>query len=307
MSKRNIHQETPQAAKGSKHRHSFVDLPGEIRNRIYAYYYDDMVTEFMSKRADYALPSQTCHITDHVGRRMRRSYFVGQRRLQDKAFADWQKSSMSLLLTSHWLATEAAKYLYQETQFYFQGHKFIKNFIRHTAIDSRSFITKLTISYRPRNSSRFREDEVLKVKEDANWDSAFELASKSLPNLRELYIAVFILASPFRLTLGESWARTVLRFHIGKMPLLEEVGVSLSSSQATRARPIVRSRISPEDPTMTFHRHVHDLFAGVLRKKISGLSDEEAVREYREALFGDDGALDTYAADALYIVEDVIP
>ncbi|KAH7132459.1 hypothetical protein B0J11DRAFT_521748 [Dendryphion nanum] len=181
----------------------FLGLPGELRNRIYGYYFQkEFRVELMAKGVILgdkkpkmvklcfggpvsARPKETPRTATMT---LRVSRKLGQYKRVDGLLTQWDSSLSAIPFVCKQIHSETIGFLYRKTTFVFAAPKRILNFL--AAISTRSLvnITKLHLHYSAYGEPKMLPDRVWSAKHRASWAAACRVASKRLDNLQVLEI-----------------------------------------------------------------------------------------------------------------------
>ncbi|KAF3038874.1 hypothetical protein E8E12_009022 [Didymella heteroderae] len=192
---------------------SFHDLPGEIRNKIYQFYFlDDYRCELVGVGCDLTvqapktlkLPSNTNHtcmphrhwqpnnstrpvqVTIRFPRLSRPGWGPYSK---DKS---WLTAHGALILVSKQVCAEALPLLYHQITFVFEAPRRITQFLARVPAQSHFNITKLHLCYTTYGNPAAASDVKWQEKHIESWTRVCRAATKSFTCLRELDLDVWI-------------------------------------------------------------------------------------------------------------------
>lgn len=206
----------------------FLGLPGELRNRIYTYYFEDEYrAEFaadnfvfeqrtfqpLNPSPDQSGPLQKyiyepiqplnpspnlaapCHKYIYEKEKLtatpktiRISWRLGKYLRVDGCRTKWETSLCPLILVCKQVHYETIAFLYQDTTFVFQGTKRIINFGQTVPKRNLKRITKLRLHYKCYDEPALRGDLMFMHKHIATWNNACRALAKHLTALEHLEV-----------------------------------------------------------------------------------------------------------------------
>jgi hypothetical protein len=220
----------------------FFDLPGEVRNDIYEYYFDTPFrTEIGPSQAKFGPvydttppPLEKQHIraikclrltfrknspkqSKTEPRKVRTTTaFAGHGRklnVPDKDIVNWESSISGLMLVCKQVYAETVQLHYAYTTFAFSNSiNRLEKFISNTPIQYLSCIHNMEIHYRSYGHPVDPQLQGIKEKTDKKWHSICTTASLKLVGLKKLRITAHVIASPYYLEFSETWVKPLLEF-----------------------------------------------------------------------------------------------
>jgi len=169
-------------------RHSrFMQLPGEIRNRIYEWYFKQ-TTVVLRTHKDlqpewHPLAGMHRGEYGYYESRLRK----GREDLLDKDDVDWQSSFTALHLTCRTTYAEAILFMYSKPTFYLENAKMLQALIRKSPAQYLHCITALSIMYHVPSG---RSDSLSLVARIRAWTKSLLSTAKSMPKLERLQLTV---------------------------------------------------------------------------------------------------------------------
>jgi hypothetical protein len=298
----------PPARKTAK---GFMALPGEIRNRIYHYYFEDSYRcEIAAKgyRFDrHTTPGRSaqqmlCGIkkdSDPLPQyaiSVRISRPLGSRDVNQGLRTIWPSSLCSLILVCKQVHTETIKDFYGRITFVFNAPRRIDNFLSTASALCIQNITRLQLHYIAYGEPRYANDCSWMEKHRKTWRRACEKISKKLTGLQELEIWVHNSHPAPKFNLGVDWVQPLIQFRrlttspklIGNrrhyddrraQPVLKTVNVHVDTNTAVLLDP--RNRV-----LTTASMELHRLFGQAISLIILGYSADEAMKEFDAAWTG---------------------
>lgn len=190
---------------GKKNPVTFLDLPGEIRTKIY----------------ELSFPTTRVEITraparPEEGNKRRLTHKTLPLRGEDHQIdetADIPKSvPFGLVLASRQIYKETVCYLYSNTQFVFNSSKALKRFVLKPRCACQAYVHSMELNRVVNGEPRLTFFRKFKLKGDIQWERICRVISWSFPGLKELYFDVDIHDWPIKLRLDEDWAMPILCF-----------------------------------------------------------------------------------------------
>ncbi|KAH6009307.1 hypothetical protein HBI84_048840 [Parastagonospora nodorum] len=279
----------------------FLSLPGEVRNQIYACYFESQFRcEIASKGANFHPPKpktvklwagsystksptlqhtsstkEDTPLTIRVSRPLCKYTIV--RGIQ----TNWLASLFAVNLVCKQLHAETLPFLYQNTVFVFDAPKRILSFLGVVSNSKLAYITKLQLYYTTYGSPRMAADGVWQSKHRQSWLRACTAASKKLVSLQSLRIWICVLDSPLRCNLREAWVLPLLQFRrlTRDTQTLKAVDIDFRTGLSGFSFANQPLRHASED--------LHRLFGQAIRLAILGAKEEVAMKGFNEAWEGE--------------------
>lgn len=195
---------------GKKRGLTFLDLPGELRTKIY----------------ELSFPTTRVEVT----RAPAKSKEDNQRRLTHKALAPRDEDHkidrnafipksmpFGLVMASKQVYKETVCYLYSNTQFVFHSSKALKRFVLNSRCACQAYVRSMEIHRVVNGEPHLTFFRQFKLKGDIRWERMCRVISWTFPGLKELYFNVGIHDWPIKLRLDEEWARPILYFAENKV------------------------------------------------------------------------------------------
>lgn len=217
----------------------FLDLPGEVRNEIYKYYFtDEYRCEIVGKgteldplghkmtRLGFAQPQKTFAIRGGKVVRevipfmpresiaVRFSGRLGKYKAANGRETSWESSLCALILVSKLIHRESIVFFYHRTTFVFNAPKRISSFLQVIPAANLALVTKLELHYSNYGHERFigaSGKDSRQAHIDA-WTKSCKAIAKKLVNLRELNIWIYATQDPLWFDLREKWLTPLLCF-----------------------------------------------------------------------------------------------
>ncbi|KAF2263610.1 hypothetical protein CC78DRAFT_581326 [Lojkania enalia] len=296
----------------------FLSLPGELRNRIYDYYFEeDFRIEVAAKgtRLMYRVPKfmKLClgivnkatvymhqeRLQETTPRTLRMPRRLGRYKRIDGIVTDWSTSLCALVLVCKKVYYEAILFLYQNPTFVFAAPRRILNFLEFVQEDALGFIKKLQLHYNTYGSPFQAKDDTWASKHLCTWTTACKAASKKLVNLQKLEIWLKVNENPLCFDLRREWLKPLLQFR-----RLGNHKKAVADKETFPAREIHNHK-RLRDVKVHFRTYwtgpqhfpqiseladassdLHHLFAEAIVLAILGSSEEEAMSGFKKAWEG---------------------
>jgi hypothetical protein len=192
----------------------FMGLPGELRNEVYGYYFQEgfrceiaakeagfdqladkappepiKLCVGMFKQATMPTPSQLPVFKN--GKKsepavLRVSRCWGNYKHVQGRLTKWETSLCALVLVCKQIHRESVIFLYHNTKFVFESPKRINNFFRWVPTANLFYVTKLQLHYVPHH------DDEWKATHQLAWSNVCKAFTKKLVNLQDLTIFIHV-------------------------------------------------------------------------------------------------------------------
>jgi hypothetical protein len=301
---------TPKRVRG------FLGLPGELRNLIYHYYFQqEFRVEIAAKGAEFAVeaPRTIKLCLGTVNRdgsvfkyqpkpkkvlpmtlRMHRQH--GHQNRVDGLRTNWATSLSALVLVCKQVHAEAIVFLYQNTTFVFNAPKRIINFLGIVSKNNQANITKLQLHYSTYGHPRLVEMQKWKRKHGESWHAACISASKRLVHLQALEVHIHV-NTHTKFDLREDWVQPLLHFrrltcagracgNQEKHCKIHNLGIVKIHLQTRWRRRWTPSNVLRYPELEDACDDLHSYFSQTLELAIHGFSEETALAEFKEAWNG---------------------
>jgi hypothetical protein len=212
--------------------HGFLGLPGEVRNRIYNYYFEeDLRCEIAAKgehfdnkkektiklclgtvNKDGPVYKYSKTPTPDTPRTLRISKRLGYRSLLHRTQTSWLSSPYTLVFVCKQIHHESLLFVYHNTTFVAAAPRRIMNFLQVLPKKNLSYITKLHLHYTTYGNPRLLKDCVWQQKHLDSWTDTCKAASKRLVNLQELEVWLQVNTTPLFFDLRQAWLKPMLHF-----------------------------------------------------------------------------------------------
>lgn len=181
----------------SKKIRGFLGLSGELRNKIYRYYFQEgFRCEVAAKGSDFC--SNRTRRERGCPNILRMSRKLGNYKRVDGIQTNWSNSLCALILICRQVHHEAIIFLYQKTTFIFDAPKRITNFVEAVPGKNLANFTRVEMHYSTYGHPKSSNDQIWKEKHHASWSRAYKVAAKSLINLQVLKITVCTIVASFK-------------------------------------------------------------------------------------------------------------
>lgn len=200
----------------------FLNLPGEIRNKIYAHAFKPEFFEIrFADKAEgsltYRLPNRPRNMQPHLEPdvSLRRRLYDWPRRVQSKESIPVFKLSpgpTAFLLTCKKVNEEASPLFYAKSAFTFQNLRAFDRFLNTLGPRSKASIRSLHLTHHTAGNAFDTLYQPFTRKFDQKWDNLCWKASEELLNLEELSIDLMINEVPISFDTSEKWMMALLSF-----------------------------------------------------------------------------------------------
>ncbi|KAF2474839.1 uncharacterized protein BDR25DRAFT_384230 [Lindgomyces ingoldianus] len=313
---------SPTVASSPNRVRGFLGLPGELRNRIYDFYFEeDFRVEIVAKDTKFTTKvARTMKLCPGVANRdtickhqvklsckegnpatLRMPRKLGCYRRVEGVRTIWANSLCALILVNKQVFNEAIPFLYQNTTFVYDAPQRIRSFLKVVPVVNLSAITKLYLHYTTYGGPSYMQHLVWQGKHLASWASACKAISKTLSGLEELQIWLRVNDTPLYFDLRQRWVQPLLQFRRLTCPRNVIVQKPHRSSLDQPRRSVPRLKVVHIHFTTHWSSHtvfpgnsrladasmdLHDLFAEGISRAILGSNEEEAMTDFREAWEG---------------------
>ncbi|KAF2842786.1 hypothetical protein M501DRAFT_915309, partial [Patellaria atrata CBS 101060] len=256
-------------------------IPGELRNKIYAYIYDThIVVEMLSsrdrkERSSLIKPKATICTSSTVDKpRPRWSPPLQQRTKPIETRGTLFRPTLAgLLLTCKQLNIEASVFFYAQTTFQFYTLNRLDNFLKVPTASTLALVNHLKLDFNTYGHPGETQWERYKEAHDASLLRIFTLTAQALPGLTTLSLILSVMDRPLRFTLAESWVAPLLAFSTTRNPRLKNVTVSLRS-------PWTKRKFMGKSAMWKTSVLTHAFFSQAIRRIITGSDEEKALVDY---------------------------
>ena len=298
---------------------SFLSLPGELRNQVYAFYIQDgFRAELVGRNAGLRWSSISGKFLPKVDREkagtnkkengwptLRISRKLGQYLRVHGMNTDWGTSFCALILVSKQISLEVIPLLYASTTFVFAAPCRLSNFMARISKPSLEWVRKLHVQYSTYGNPKYTKDLIWETKHNTRWASIFQQAASLLKGLRELQIWLHVTETPLHFSLQATWVQPLLAFRHLTRPLesahaptnphfLSHNAPCSITVEPTVQKPLTNIHIALTTrwtrPFIFYDSELadactalHNLFAEAIRRMMLGWSEADAMVEYREA------------------------
>ncbi|KAH7072687.1 hypothetical protein BKA63DRAFT_48570 [Paraphoma chrysanthemicola] len=295
----------------------FLALPGELRNKIYGYYFESecrcevaaQSSRFHERKPRVVKLWAGVHHSDpralkyeskvqeenpatiRISRRLGK--YTTVRGLQ----TNWFTSFFAINLVCKQIHVETPPFIYQRTTFVFDAPGRITNFLNVVSKQKLEHITKLQLHYATYGAPSWTKNRIWQDKHARSWTRALTEASKRLMCLHNLKIWTSVNEYSPSLTLRQPWVLPLLQFR--RLTCASKVSATCANESASRQQPktlkvvdiVFRSRVSEchfegNRELVQASDELHQLFGQALSAAILGATEEEAMAEFEKAWNG---------------------
>ncbi len=289
------------------HRHTkrcrLLQLPGEVRNLIYDYVFEDpVVVQFVPSANDdgFALGKKLglsreayyhqtlCKEAAQTSSTMPRIFRFRMSHSRVNHQVKWATSLHALILTCRQIYAEAAPLLYARMTFFFQSARAIVRYLAQLRTPQLAALQKIHIDYRTYgNPQSPGTHECWMRKYEALWRKACELLATKPSGLRQLWITVEVHQFPLRFRLAETWVAPLLEFAKAPQPV-DDVKVDIMTPSTAFCDGTASIAAETTLSNLVLYR-VTVLFSEVLRRRIVGWDEDSALEALDELRMMADG------------------
>lgn len=299
--------------KTKKKKASFLELPGEIRNRVYQYYFQDTYRcELVGAGCKLSSATPAIKFLPNTGSPKRYCGGKGKgfepekplvirfprlsrpnstvRNLRPQA---WLNPHGALALVCKQTYAETLPLLYQRISFIFQAPRRVAGFLHKVPKPNHSYVTKLHLHYSTYGNPEAASHVVWQEKHIESWTCACKVASKSLTCLRELEVDVWINEVAPKFNLRQKWLQPLWQFQrltcndagedsTGSKLLLEEQHVLNTVHVRVKTR-LWAYNFEMNTRLAKACKHLHRLYGQGISKAMLGAKEEEAMSAFDKA------------------------
>lgn len=200
----------------------FLNLPGEIRNKIYAYafrpqFFEIRFADKAERSLTYRLPNRPRYMQPRLEPDVsrRRRLYDWPRRVRSKESIPAFKLSpgpAALLLTCKQVNEEASPLFYGTSTFTFQNLRAFDRFLNSLSATSKASIRSLHLTHHTAGNAFHTPNQPFTRKFDLKWDNLCWKASEEMKSLEELSIDLMINEVPISFDPFETWMIALLSF-----------------------------------------------------------------------------------------------
>lgn len=188
---------------------SFLDLPGEIRNKIYNHLFSGQVLITRNYPARARRKGQDSNAgLPRPKVRLRLSY--EQLFSLDKSSGEMQWTPPCVLRVCRLIYEEATTCLYANTTFRFDSMLTIHKFLNVAPAEGVKAILKLELQHRTYGEPKLMEHRKWKQRHDKKWFQTCRRISGQMTGIEELRIDLQICDWPTQLNLAAAWAKPLM-------------------------------------------------------------------------------------------------
>ncbi|GME45176.1 hypothetical protein GTA08_BOTSDO03075 [Neofusicoccum parvum] len=224
-----------------KRRLGFLDLPGEIRNEIYAYCFEDEIWIDMTPNANHMLAQKAIRPGTWSSHALQTSFAPANTNAAAAATVpsplrlpaitkpkphkiryhpsgrsspppptDWTRSAGALVRTSRQIHAEALPFFYATAFFIFSAPRALRRFLALLPPRKLALVRKLHVAHATYGDPATPADGVWKVRSDEAWAVAMREAAARLTGLEVLRVRVVVNERPLVFGLGAEFVRALM-------------------------------------------------------------------------------------------------
>lgn len=303
-------------------RQSFIDLPGEIRNKIYQYYFQDTYRcELVGEGCDFNTHGpKTSKLQSNSSRtrltKPHRETQSGDGAAQNpltlrfprcdrgrqqvmfgtSLYRGWLNPHGALILLCKQVCAETLPLLYNQITFVFEAPRRVESFLRRIPQASYSSVTKLHLYYTTYGSPGAASDVTWHEKHIESWTRVCKAAAKSFTNLQELDVDVWINEDAPKFNLRQKWLQPLLQFRRLTCDGQNEQSpdgafLAQKPKTLTTVRVRVKTRLWAHDfnnnpPVAKACKDLHRLYGKGISNAILGAKEDDAMGLFNKAWEG---------------------
>ncbi|KAJ4344617.1 uncharacterized protein N0V89_012361 [Didymosphaeria variabile] len=255
------------ASKVKKKPPGFLNLPGELRNQIYDYYFQQgFKCEFAEKDAK-------------LGRKQRDSLKFFMRKLNS---CDVQASCEKRFAPIATVYAESIRFLYENTTFAFDSPNRIVSFLNIPLATNLAHVTRIQLYYRVYGDPKRTEDIRWKQKHRDSWSRTCKAAAKQLVNLQHVNIWICTRETSVRLDLHEPWLKPMCWFR-KRLDPRKTLAKALKTANVRIDTMWNRQGVFTDKRLQWASEHLHELFEEAISSMILGATVEVAMKDFNHA------------------------
>ncbi len=188
---------------------SFLDLPGEIRNKIYDHLFSGHILITRNYPARVRREGQE-HNAGLPGPKFR--FHLGNERIcfHDASFGEVRWIRPDVLRVCRLVHEEATTFLYANTAFRFHSMLTINKFLNVAPAAGVKAIRELELQHRTYGEPKLMEHRKWKQCHDKKWIKTCRRISEGMTGVQQLRIDIQICDWPTQLNLAASWAKPLM-------------------------------------------------------------------------------------------------
>lgn len=219
----------------------FLDLPGEIRNRIYTLIFPERQLLLRFFHPKKALKSTSGRPGPESSKRLKQLYAVSLP-LNDGGHHQREIGlPAQLLRVSCKLYEEIMPLLYSSVALHFESMKAVNCFLNGASSQGMEYLTKLAITHRGYGEPNQTGHTRWKKLHDERWLATCKRIAKEMTGIQHLKLSLQICDWPCQLNLSASWAKPL--FFLKGPNGLDRVDVSLHSCSFDKKRLDAAARV----------------------------------------------------------------
>ncbi|KAG9783878.1 hypothetical protein KCU88_g2923, partial [Aureobasidium melanogenum] len=180
----------------------FLDLPGELKNKIY-----DLVIPTTRVVVTGSHPKKDLETLKWMFPNKEHKTRV---RLLGEVTGDTERASMALLLTCRQMNEEVVTFIYSRTTFCFDRMAILNKFLNVIPGAAAKSIGKLEITHVGYGEPQWIRDREWKLRHDEKWAKTLKRLQQEMTSLTTLVLDLTLFDWPCRLEIDESWAKPLL-------------------------------------------------------------------------------------------------
>lgn len=200
----------------------FINLPGEIRNKIYAYafkneFFEIRFADKAERSLTYRLPNRPWYMQPRLEPNVsrRRRLYDWPRRIRSREPVPPFKLSpgpAALLLTCKTVNEEATPLFYRSSAFTFQNLRAFDRFLNTLSATSKASIRSLHLTHHTAGNAFLTPNQPFTTKFDLKWDNLCWRASEEMKSLEELSVDLMINEVPISFEPSDRWMMALMSF-----------------------------------------------------------------------------------------------
>lgn len=297
----------------TKKTRGFLDLPGEIRNQIYKYSFQDSFRcELVGQGCDFSSVGQnTIKILSNTTVRSKPPIKHCSKTKSDDPIVIrlpprgpstrhtalssrtcWLDYHCALVLVCKQMYAETLPLLYQRITFVFEAPRRIIGFLKSVTEPNLNHVTKLHLHYATYGNPLCARDVAWQEKHIESWTRACKKVSQSLTYLRTLEIEISVNEDAPKFNLRQKWLQPLLQFR--RLTCTSDIH-SAPICEKPRTLEIVNIKFKTRLWKHDFEhntrlskacKHLHRLFGQGISSAILGAKEEEAMVRFNTAWNG---------------------
>ena len=255
---------------------SFLDLPGEIRNKVYGHLFSGHILITRNYPARARREGQEHNAGSN---RPKARFHLGNEQIvyPDTSLGGVQWTRPDVLRVCHLIHEEATTFLYANTTFRFDSMLTINKFLNVAPAVGVKAVRKLELQHRAYGEPKLMKHRKWKQCHDKKWTKTCRRISEEMAGIEELRVDLQICDWPTQLNLAAAWAKPLMLLK-GK----SIVGVSLHheafSEQRLKATSRVVSKAMMNEESQQQNEHTENIAKNLNMELRGGLLENKAVK-----------------------------